>query len=313
MKALTSLLATAALSLPLLPGTGRGAAVSPAAPAVPQVLFDDFSYAQPEEMPANGWTVRTKPGWPGVKGATWRTSGVSFLDDPARPGNRVLRMTAFTDGTGQNTQQTQICHQRKYLGGTYAARVRFTDQPVAGPGGDQVVQSFYTISPLVAPMHPDYSEIDFEYLANGGWGETGPALFTTTWKTYSPEPNWKKDNIYDTRRGSLAGWHTLVVQVAAGKVNYFMDGKPLAEHGGRFYPRVLMSLNFNLWFTAEGAIKSTARREYQEDIDWVYFEADAVVAPADVDAKVETLRKDNVKFRDTVRPPVPALPCPCDT
>ncbi|HEV8368984.1 MAG TPA: cupin domain-containing protein [Pyrinomonadaceae bacterium] len=28
-------------------------------------------------------------------------------------------MTSRTDGTGANTTQTQICHQRKYLEGTY--------------------------------------------------------------------------------------------------------------------------------------------------------------------------------------------------
>ncbi len=56
---------------------------------------------------------------------------MSFLKDPDEPGNRILRMTSSTDGTGANTNQTQICHQRKYLEGTYAARVRFTDLPVS--------------------------------------------------------------------------------------------------------------------------------------------------------------------------------------
>mgnify|MGYP003694706801 CR=1 FL=1 len=62
---------------------------------------------------------------------------VSLLADPDQPGNRLLRMTSATDGTGANTQQSQICHQRKYLEGTYAARVRFVDLPTEGPGGDQ--------------------------------------------------------------------------------------------------------------------------------------------------------------------------------
>ena len=123
----------------------------------------------------------------------------------------IIRMTSSTDGTGPTTRQTQICHQRKYLEGTYAARVRFTDKPVSGPGGDQLVESFYTISPLKAPMDPDYSELDFEYLPNGGWGIDGPTLYATTWETFSPEPNWKKDNVFKTTNGSQDGWHTLVI------------------------------------------------------------------------------------------------------
>jgi len=94
-------------------------------------------------------------------------------------------MTSSTDGPNAKTTQTQICHQRKYLEGTYAARVRFTDNPVSGPGGDQIVQSFYTISPLKAAMDLDYSELDFEYLPNGGWGIAGPTLYATTWETFS--------------------------------------------------------------------------------------------------------------------------------
>ena len=120
-------------------------------------------------------------------------------------------MTSSTGGAGANTSQTQICHQRKYLEGTYAARMRFTDAPVAGTDGDQVVQSFYTISPLKAPWDLDYSELDFEYLPNGGWGIEGPTLYGTTWETFYPEPNWKKDNVFDTVRTSQDGWHTLPI------------------------------------------------------------------------------------------------------
>src|SRR5260370_23189071 len=211
-----------------------------------QTLFDDFSYSTYEQLARHGWISRTAAGWPGVPGATWGNKGVSFPVDQDHRGNRLLRMISSTDGSGPNTYQTQICHQRKYLEGTYAARVRFVDVPTDGPSGDQIVESFYTISPLKAPMDPDYSELDFEYLPNGGWGLTGSTLFTTSWRTFSPEPNWKKDNVFNTSTGSIAGWHILVTQVSGGKVKYFIDGKPLAEHGGQYYPRSLMSINFNL-------------------------------------------------------------------
>jgi hypothetical protein len=292
----------------------RGASeVAPSSQSATQVLFDDFSYSSHQEMTKHGWIIRTVAGWPGVPGATWWAEGVSFLKDTEHSGNRILRMTSSTDGTGgSNTRQTQICQQRKYLEGTYAARVRFTDNPIAGPGGDQLVQSFYTISPLKAPMDLDYSELDFEYLPNGGWGITGPTLYGTTWETFSPEPNWKKDNVFDTASGSKAGWHTLITQVADGKVRYFVDGKRLAEHGDRFYPESLMSINFNLWFIRDGMIKSQEMRTYNEDIDWVFFQAKTALMPEQVEAKIAEMRRKSVKFRDTVPTPVPALASPCD-
>jgi hypothetical protein len=277
-----------------------------------QTLFDDFNYSNHKQLAKHGWIVRTAAGWPGVPGATWGNKGVSFPVDQGQRGNRLLRMTSSTDGTGSNTHQSQICHERKYLEGTYAARVRFVDVPTDGPSGDQLVESFYTISPLKAPWDPDYSELDFEYLPNGGWGLTGPTLFTTSWRTFSPEPNWKKDNVFNTSSGSIAGWHTLVTQVSGGKVKYFIDGKPLAEHGGQYYPRSLMSINFNLWFIKDATVKSSAVRHYQEDIDWVFHEAKKTLAPEEVELKVAALRRRSVKFQDTVPAPVPALISPCD-
>ena len=277
-----------------------------------QTLFDDFNYSTHSQLAKHGWIIRTAPGWPGVPGAIWGNKGVSFPADQDQRGNRLLRMISSTDGTGSNTYQTQICHQRKYLEGTYAARVRFVDLPTDGPSGDQLVESFYTISPLKAPWDPDYSELDFEYLPNGGWGISGPTLYATSWRTFSPEPNWKKDNVFNTSNGSVAGWHTLVTQVSGGKVKYFIDGKPLAEHGGQYYPRSPMSINFNLWFIRDGAVKSSAVRHYQEDIDWVFHEAKNILAPEEVEARVASLRRRSVRFQDTVPAYVPALISPCD-
>ena len=277
-----------------------------------QILFDDFSYASREQMKKNGWIVRTVPGWPGVPGAKWLDTNVSLLKDPANAKNRIVRMTSSTDGTPANTTQTQICHQRKYLEGTYAARVRFSDGPISGPDGDQMVQSFYTISPLKAPMDPDYSELDWEYLPNGGWGIDGPTLYATTWETFSPEPNWKKDNVFKTINTEQGGWHTLVTQVIGGKVSYFLDGELYVEHGGNYYPEDTMSINFNLWFIRDGMIKATEMRKYEEDIDWVFFRAGAALTPKEVEATVADLRRQSIKFRDTVPPKVPALESPCN-
>jgi hypothetical protein len=273
-----------------------------------QILFDDFSYSDRSEMPANGWIVRSGSGWPGVSGATFREENVSFVDYPDPTDNRLLRMTSSTDGTAENTYQTQFCHQRKYLEGTYAARVRFSDQPVSGMDGDQVVQTFYTITPYEEPLAPHYSEMDYEYLPNGGWGGAPLTFHVTTWETVQIEP-WNADNISNSVQGSLAGWHTLVTQVIGGTVRYFVDGKLVAQHGGKYYPDAPMSINFNLWFIDGGLIQAEGAREYQEDIDWVFHEAGVLLMPEEVAAKVNELRNASVKFTDTVLSGLQISPC----
>lgn len=273
-----------------------------------QILFEDFSYSTLDEMTSNGWVVREGMGWPGVTGATFRAENVSFVDYPDLADNRLLRMTSSTDGTGANTYQTQICHQRKFLEGTYAARVRFSDQPVSGTDGDQIVQTFYAITPYVEALDPDYSEMDYEYLPNGGWGGPELSFYVTTWETVQIEP-WNADNISNSVQGSLAGWHTLVTQVSGGTVRYFVDGKLIAQHGGEFYPDALMSINFNLWFIDGGLVRSEGVRQYEEDIDWVFHEAGVMLMPTDVIAKVNELRNSSVKFIDNVQSGIQTSPC----
>jgi hypothetical protein len=273
------------------------------------LLFEDFSYTSLEAFTGNEWIARTTKGWPGVEGATWE-GALSFVDDESRSGNRVLRMTASTNGT--TTQQAQFCHQRKYYEGTYAARVRFTDRPVVGPDGDEVVETFYTITPLKTPLDPDYSEQDFEYLPNGGWDGRALTLYNTTWETFRPEPEWLAVNDTHARRGSLHGWHTLVLQIADRKVKYFLDGKLLTTHGEPYYPEAPMSINFNLWFIADGLLDSAAQRIYQEDVDWVFHEAGRILSPAEVVQTVADLRAAGVAFLNDVLALDPPLPSPCD-
>ena len=279
--------------------------------AAEKILFDDFSYATANDMEKNGWTVRTAIGHPGITNSKWGKDGISFLKDKAEPGNSILRMSSVTDGTSENSRQTQFCHQRKYLEGTYGARVFFRNTPDIGPNGDQIVETFYLISPLKAPMDVDYSEADFEYLANGGWGGKKYSLFNTTWETFQLEP-WKPDNVNNLKEGDLSGWHTLTLQISEQRVKYYVDGKLYADHGDRFYPEVHMAVNFNLWFIKEGLIDSKKARQYSEDVDWVFHQADAVLTPEDVAKKVAVLRKEKVNFRDTVPATVPAYPSPCD-
>jgi hypothetical protein len=174
--------------------------------------------------------------------------------------------------------------------------------------GDQVVQTFYTITPYEEPFAPDYSEMDYEYLPNGGWGSGELTFFVTTWETVQIEP-WNADNTSRSIQGSLAGWHILVTQVNDGRVFYLLDGKLIGEHTGKYYPDAPMSINFNLWFINEGLIQADGVRVYEEDIDWVFHKAGETLTPKEVIAQVEELRKASVKFQDTVLPGINVSPC----
>ncbi len=264
------------------------------------MMFDDFSYQTVAQAKNNGWVIRTQTGHPGIKGATWWQEGISFHPDMVNLDNQVMRLTSKTDGSAINTRQTQICHQRKFYEGTYAARVYFNDAPEYGPDGDGIIETFYTISPLEYPLAPRYSEMDFEYLANGGWGEINNALFATSWETFQLTP-WTKVNKYDTVVNSLQGWNTLVLQVADNKLKYFVNGKQFAEHGSDVYPEVDMSVNFNLWFTPEQILQTPVMRQYSQDVDWVYFQEDQVLSPQTVINNVAQLRAKNIAQKDTVK------------
>jgi len=276
------------------------------------LFFDDFSHANVQALAAHGWTLRHAVGHPGIPDAQWGPDTIALVPDPKQPGNQFLRLRASTDGTPPGTTQAQICHARKYLEGTYAARVRFSDEPVAGQDGDVVVQTFYIVSPLKHDFDPEFSEVDWEYLPNGGWGDPATRLYGITWQTVRMDP-WQAHNQAHQEMRSVAGWHTLVLQVKDGKTHHWLDGVMVAEHGGRNYPVVPMSINFNLWFSPGGLLPvSKITRVYEQDVDWVLHVKDRLLTPAQVDAQVQSLRAEGLTAVDHVAPAAPALASTCD-
>jgi hypothetical protein len=296
----------ASVKLPL-----PGLQASPA-PVDAGVFFDDFNYVDTPALTRSGWIVRDKPGHPGIEGAAWGTSTLALVNDAAEPGNRLLRLNARTDGTPQGTTQAQLCQARKFFEGTYAARIRFTDQPVAGPDGDVVVETFYIVSPLRFDFDPEYSELDWEYLPNGGWGNARTRLYGVTWQTVSLHP-WKAYNQPHEAFRSVEGWHVLMMQVGAGKTRFYLDGVQLDEHGGRNYPATPMSINFNLWFSPGGQLPGVStQRVYEQDVDWVFHARNRLLSPAEVNAEVAKLRETRTSFKDTVPAMHPPLASTCD-
>ena len=283
-----------------------------AAPPGDGIFFDDFSHASLQALTAQGWTIRHAAGHPGIAGAQWGPNSIALVPDSQQPGNQLLRLRASTDGTPEGTSQAQICQVRKYFEGTYAARIRFSDEPVSGVDGDVVVQSFYLVSPLKHDFDPEFSEVDWEYLPNGGWGDPATRLYGITWQTVRVDP-WQAHNQAHQEVRSVAGWHMLMMQIKDGKTHHWLDGVEVATHGGRNYPVVPMSLNFNLWFSPGGLLPvSKTVRTYEQDVDWVLHVKDQLLTPAQMTSQVQSLRAAGQTSIDTIPLAKPPLKSACD-
>lgn len=279
-------------------------ALTALAASASDIFFDDFSEPNVTALRAAGWILRDKAGHPGIEGSRWAPEGVSLIADEQQTGNRLLRLTAHTDGTAAGTEQVQLCHARKYLNGTYAARVRFE-----GAAADPLVQTFYAVTPLRFDFDPEYSEIDWEYLPRGGWDDPKARLYSVSWHTVRLDP-WQSYNQAFQEYGALSGWHVLVTQVADGKVRWFLDGRELAQHGGRNHPISPMAISFSNWFIKDGPFAAGPARQYQQDVDWVFHAKDEVLSPAQVLEQVKSLRARGVDKIDAV--PAVGLESRCD-
>jgi hypothetical protein len=258
------------------------------------VLFDDFNYTSSSDpnITAHDWTVRTSSGGPGVSGATWSANAVTFPASTAAGGTHVMNLAASTDGTAGDTVQAEVdTTSQKFFQGTYAARVYFNDAPSTGPNGDCVNETFYAIS----PDNSLYSEDDFEYLPNGGWGGPSDSMYTTTW--YSADA---LDRVSTDTESSLQGWHTLVETVLNGTVTYYIDGTQVFSSTGKYYPREAMTIDFNEWFIDGELTSSSTPRTWNEQVGWVYYANSQSLTPAQVTANVTGYQKAGTSFTDTV-------------
>ncbi|MFF7852800.1 cellulose binding domain-containing protein [Streptomyces sp. NPDC007904] len=269
------------------------AAASEPLPAAPDgVLFDTFDYlgAKDPALFKHGWLVRTSKGGPGIEN-TWSADGVTFPgDEGALQGGQVLQLRASTDGTEAGTKQASLgTAASKFREGTYAARIHFSDEPTTGDKGDHVNQTFYTIG----GKGSQYSELDNEYMPNGGWGRPGPKLDTVTWHDH--ETN---DRVYTTTNKSLADWHTVMIRVKDGVVAYWLDGKKLFVSSGKYTPRANMSVNFNHWFVD---LPFKGDRAWDMKVDWLYYNANDTLSATQVQAQVEGFTDNGMNYFDTVR------------
>jgi hypothetical protein len=310
VSAVIAILRAGAIALLLVPGwswaAGAGATVGR------ERFFDDFSQTSLQALQQDGWILRDSTGHPGPVGATWGPQALRLVAQGSRPEQTWLELEAQTDGTPGGTRQAQICQQRKFFHGTTSARIRFHDRPVSGADGDPVIQTFYSVAPLRHDFDPEFSEIDFEYLANGGWGSPDTRLYAITWQTVRIEP-WLAYNQSHERPQSLDGWHQLTLQVDEQRSRLWLDDRLLAEHGGRNHPVVPMAISFNLWFSPEGLLPvSAGTRVWQQQVDWVFHARNEQLRPSQVRTEVQRLRRAGTRRLDKVPAADPPLDSPCD-
>ena len=272
---------------------GPSAPSPAAAPVVPaQTVFDDFHYSGPDDpaLLAHGWEPRTGPGGPGISD-TWSTSGVSFPSEASAQGGQVLQLQAGTDGTSASTHQAELeSTKAEFFNGTYAARIYFANQPTSGPNGDHINESFYPIS--ADGKSPLYSELDNEYMPNGGWGAPGPAFDTTSW--YSAVTD---DRVTRRSHQSLQGWHTMMITAEDGVVTYSMDGKTLFSSTGKYIPRESMDVDFSDWFID---LPFVGQRTWDMQVNWFYYKADQAVSLKNVQKAVAGFYQAGTHYINTV-------------
>ncbi|MFJ1751396.1 hypothetical protein [Kitasatospora sp. NPDC088134] len=303
LPALLGALAACSSGAPATGGAATGAkggsakdapSASPTPTGPPGTLFDTFHYTGADDpaLAAHGWEVRAGAGGPGIKD-TWSAAGAGFPADSTAQGGRTMQLRSTTDGTKQGTQQVEVLTTgANLLNGTYAARIYLSDKPSTGRTGDHVVQTFFPISP--ADSSANYSELDFEYLANGGWGAPGPQLDTTSWFKADPP-----DRVTKATKQAFGGWHLMTITVMDGKATYAMDGKDLYTSSGKYVLREKVDVHFSNWFIdLLPAIGGS--RSWDMKVNWFYYKADQAVPAAEVQKTVDGFYAAGTEYVNTV-------------
>lgn len=278
------------------------------APSVENEFFDDFTYSGYADpvLQGFGWNVVDGVNGP-MTGSIYAKEQVQFVNDPQLAGNKVMHITNRVAGTLTSIRNARIESQIMFLEGTYAARVYFDSSPANSQDGN--VQTFYTIN--WSPGSPDYSELDFEYLPYNVWGDRNKkTMHTTSWARAGEISDNANTEIHD----DFQGWHDLVIQSTDGQnVRYYIDGQLVSTHtvskgGNSVYPRMNMQIAFANWIFFNDQVNvgpSTQPRTTTMKVDWVYHAKNTSLSPAEVSARVETLRSsDQLRLNTMAQGPV---------
>ncbi|MFI6050842.1 cellulose binding domain-containing protein [Streptomyces violascens] len=270
------------------------AAPAPTAAAPSGVMFDSFRYSGADDpaLASNGWQVRSGEGGPGIKDV-WSRDGVSFPSEESAQGGQAMRLRVSSDGTKQGTKQSELQSTKpQFFTGTLAARIYFSAKPTSGKGGDHVIQSFFTISPV--HTSPKYSELDYEFMPNGGWGAPGPRIDTTSWLKGDGRP---ESRVTRTQKKQLQGWHTVMITAMNGKVTYSIDGQELFSSGAKYFPREQAGIHFSAWLVD---LPFKGQRAWDMKVNWLYYQSGQAVSLPDVQKSVDGFYAGGTPYINTL-------------
>lgn len=280
-------------------------------------MFDDFDYANVNEADNsfNRWTIIDGLNGPPAN-AIYSANNVRFYNDPTNSANKLMALDTRVTVNGNSKTITHArieTEEYVYRRGTYAARVYFSDAPTGY--GDANIQTFFTIvSHELATDETRYSELDIiEYMAYDRWSAPSnlgkPVRYTTSYAKYIPNSDpFIKWRAYNEKQESLAGWHTFVASCTDGvNVRYYMDGNAIGVHSYSdgdhpnpsvkfsVYPRSDMSIAFANWVWNSSLGAGTQSRTTTMQVDWVLFQRDQALSPAQVNTFVGTARSQGLK------------------
>lgn len=255
-------------------------------------MFDDFDYSGRDDpsLKAHGWDIRSYAGGPGIQD-TWSGKGISFPTVSSARGGRVLQLQLTSDGTKAGTHQTELESAHPYFAdGTYAARVYFTVGPAIGTNGDHINESFYAISAPGETQH--YSELDYEYMPNGGWGSSRPELDTTSWHSSKDG-----DRVYHPTYTRLHGWHTVMFTSVAGKTVYYIDGQEVFSNDAAYSLHGPVDVAFSTWLID---LPFAGQRTWNMQINWFYYQAGKALTLSQVDKAVDGYYAQHTPYVNTL-------------
>ncbi|NOU70375.1 hypothetical protein GC098_02805 [Paenibacillus sp. LMG 31458] len=300
-------------------------------------FFDDFKYTSHTDpkLAAHNWVLQDGDGMrPGDLAIQWKASNFRFGTGPADTAfpneTDIMTISATATGTPSTSSNAQIREAYEKFGdGIYSSRIYFTDTPITGPNAkDKIVETFFPINRNQYIGWQGYSEADFEYLPNDGWGAStnGPAMYFTSWGPYTLSSTGSQVNVQNQSTNkvqSYQGWHTYTIVVRNGFNYYYIDGQLMASHGqpagGADSP---MAPAYNLWFLKGGINSNTTPRTYEQYVSWLYYTNDlsafvttgaaGTTAPANISSTVEanvltnvnTYKGQSKDFVDTVPNPI---------
>jgi len=268
-----------------------------------KVLFDDFDYATNESLYNGIWYALPQA-----------RDKITVSEGGANYGELNLFLPSGYEGKDAGDPNAPALWTiNHYNGGTYFARVWFTDQPLHNY--DPICEAFWLQNSSKLEKTEKYSEHDFEYLPYDSWdlqNPNTPAMWTTSWLKHigclDDRQNFQKKVALGDK------WVELMMKIKPNQsVEFYVfddtgtlvNGYPW--HGDTQYaPRTetAMQIFFNMWLENG----TTSKASYKMKVDYMLFiQNETTYQRSDLIALVNYYRMNNIKSKNTT------IPLPAET